>query len=158
LEKFGTDGTRYLLLSAGPFGEDVDVTMERMVEKYNSELANGLGNLVSRVVKLSEKMTEEINFSNFASGDKAFFNDLKFDLILESVNEDVKNANKKIEDTKPWDLVKNDQDKFNKVITELLVEIYTISERIAFFMPETSKNMKQALVEKKTSILFQRIK
>jgi len=56
LEKFGVDGTRYLLMSAGTFGEDVDVTMERMVEKYNSDLANGLGNLVSRVVKMSQKL------------------------------------------------------------------------------------------------------
>ena len=52
LEKFGTDGTRYLLMSGGTFGEDLDLTMERMVEKYNADLANGLGNLVSRTIKL----------------------------------------------------------------------------------------------------------
>jgi len=57
LEKFGTDGTRYLLMSAGSFGEDIDMTMERMVEKYNADLANGLGNLISRVVKLMEHGT-----------------------------------------------------------------------------------------------------
>ena len=53
LKNFGVDGTRYLLMSAGTFGEDVDVTMERLIEKYNADLANGIGNLVSRVVKLS---------------------------------------------------------------------------------------------------------
>ncbi|MFA5871619.1 MAG: class I tRNA ligase family protein [Parcubacteria group bacterium] len=56
LEKFGVDGTRYLLMSAGTFGEDVDVTMERLTEKYNADLANGLGNLLSRTVTLTEKL------------------------------------------------------------------------------------------------------
>ena len=56
LEKFGVDGTRYLLMSAGTFGEDVDVTMERLAEKYNADLANGIGNLVSRTAKLLPKV------------------------------------------------------------------------------------------------------
>lgn len=56
LEKFGVDGTRYLLMSAGTFGDDCDITMERLTEKYNADLANGLGNLISRVIKMSERL------------------------------------------------------------------------------------------------------
>jgi methionyl-tRNA synthetase len=55
VEKFGGDGTRYLLLTKGYFGEDGDLSWEKMIEKYNADLANGLGNLVSRVITLSPK-------------------------------------------------------------------------------------------------------
>lgn len=55
LEKFGTDGTRYLLLSAGTFGDDIDITMERLTEKYNADLANGLSNLIYRILNIMEK-------------------------------------------------------------------------------------------------------
>ncbi|MEI8104061.1 MAG: methionine--tRNA ligase, partial [Candidatus Moraniibacteriota bacterium] len=54
--KYGVDGTRYLLLSASPIGEDSDVSWDKLTEKYNADLANGLGNLVSRVLKLAEKI------------------------------------------------------------------------------------------------------
>ncbi len=58
INKFGVDATRYLLMSAGTFGEDVDLTMERAAEKYKADLQDGLGNLVSRVLMLSEKYFE----------------------------------------------------------------------------------------------------
>lgn len=158
LEKFGTDGTRYLLMSGGTFGDDLDLTMERMIEKYNADLANGLGNLVSRVIKLDEKCTNKIKFSGFVTGDNDFYDNYKFDLILESVREDIANANKKIEETKPWELAKTNQEKFEKVIQELLVEIHSISQRLIPFMPDTTGKIGIALETKKAEPLFQRIK
>lgn len=53
--KFGVDGTRYILMSAGTFGEDVDLTMDRAAEIYEADLANGLGNLLSRSLTMAEK-------------------------------------------------------------------------------------------------------
>ncbi len=54
IDKFGVDATRYLLMSAGTFGSDVDITMDRMAEKYNADLVNGIGNTVARVTNLVE--------------------------------------------------------------------------------------------------------
>ncbi|MFZ2970832.1 MAG: methionine--tRNA ligase [Minisyncoccia bacterium] len=55
ISKFGVDGTRYILMSAGTFGEDVDLTIKRAAEKYEADLANGLGNLTARTLTMAEK-------------------------------------------------------------------------------------------------------
>ncbi|MCX6765645.1 MAG: methionine--tRNA ligase [Candidatus Moranbacteria bacterium] len=96
IEKFGVDGTRYLLLSFGNFGEDMDVSWEKFTEKYNAELANGLGNLLSRVIKMSEKLQlngkelfKEIN--NYTEKDidldeiKKWYQSIFFEFKLEQV-------------------------------------------------------------------------
>lgn len=54
-EKYGVDGTRYLLLSAAVFGRDGDISRDYFEEKYNADLANGIGNLVSRVLSMTGK-------------------------------------------------------------------------------------------------------
>jgi methionyl-tRNA synthetase len=159
IEKFGTNGTRYLLLSAGTFGDDVDVTMERMVEKYNADLANGLGNLLSRVVKLAQKD----NFS--AQSGSAFggqfldsINKAEFGQALDYIWKIIRDDNKYIDENKPWELVKTNQDKFQEVIEKLLKDLGIISGLLNPFMPETSEKIKKALETKKVEPLFQRIK
>ncbi|MDP2838244.1 MAG: methionine--tRNA ligase [Candidatus Moranbacteria bacterium] len=183
--RFGVDGTRYLLMSAGTFGEDVDLTMERMTEKYNADLANGLGNLVSRVIKLAShlenwpdfKQTEKEFVSNVALGTRVFYNaafeDYNFSSALMSVwqninrakvgmtgdkEEDIDAANKKVDKEKPWELIKNDPEKFRKVMAELLERLYVISRLLDPFMPNTATEIRTALKEKKIEPLFQRIK
>ncbi len=160
LEKFGADGTRYLLLSAGPFGEDVDATMERMVEKYNSDLANGLGNLVSRVVKLSEKSSVFVeNFEYKISPNIADrFKEVRLSTELKMIMDQMHAANKFIEDTKPWELVKSDSIKFEGVIKKLFIDLFAICNQLEPFMPDTSKKIIAALKNKQVEPLFQRIK
>ncbi|OGI29276.1 MAG: methionine--tRNA ligase [Candidatus Moranbacteria bacterium RIFOXYA12_FULL_44_15] len=171
LEKFGVDGTRYLLLSAGTFGEDVDVTTERMVEKYNADLANGLGNLLSRVVTLAQN--SQFPAPNFVqSQPKAdqpmaeISNDSILKLIenielgqaLDYIWNIIKEDDKYINDSEPWKLKKIDPKKFEKVMEKLLNDLDKISMLVAPFMPETSEKIKKALETKKVEPLFQRIK
>lgn len=161
LAKFGTDGTRYLLLSAGTFGEDVDLTMERMTEKYNADLANGLGNLVSRVMKLAEQMkNNKFGMENRGLPEDIveLLNEYKFSEALEYIWKKVSEANKYIDNEKPWELVKNDQEKFEAVMKKLLEDLAVIAELLMPFLPETSDKIKEALQKGKVEPLFQRIK
>ncbi|MDP1884487.1 MAG: methionine--tRNA ligase [Candidatus Moranbacteria bacterium] len=161
--KFGTDGTRYLLLSAGPFGEDVDVTMERLVEKYNADLANGLGNLVSRVVKLSENLDilktmdrqlESVEKENI----RVFMDNLNFDAALIEIMGRIYKANKYITDKEPWKIAKENQAEFLAVMTISKIDLWEIAYLLEPFMPETSEKIKKALETKQAEILFPRIK
>lgn len=160
LEKFGTDGTRYLLLASGSFGQDIDVTMERMVEKYNADLANGLGNLVSRVIKLAEKFNYEIKSGyDPIQWNKGFFESFWIDKALVRIWENIiSKSNRYIDDNKPWELQKNNSEKFQEVMQKLISELYLISELLIPFMPETAEKIKKALETKKVEPLFQRIK
>ena len=158
IEKFGVDGTRYLLMSGGTFGDDLDLTMERMTEKYNADLANGLGNLVSRVIKLAQNFQVPSPAIGFSDQISEFLNEFKFDAALEYINNLVKDSNKHIEDNKPWELAKSDEQKFAEVMKKLLSELNKIAELLAPFMPETSSKIKTALETKVVEPLFQRIK
>ncbi len=158
IEKFGVDGTRYLLLSAGTFGEDIDITMERMVKKYNADLANGLGNLVSRVVKLSEDLEFDKNFNIKVQGYEDYMNSIRLDLVLKFAWLNIKEINQYIDEVKPWELKNNNKDKFKKIMSELVGKLAIISAEITSFMPETSKKIENILATKKSEILFPKIK
>jgi len=162
IEKFGVDGTRYLLMSAGTFGEDVDLTMERMTEKYNADLANGLGNLLSRSIKLSEKLTTNnlplTTNAKYPEELKKLIEEYCFAEILQFVWKKIAEANRYIDETKPWELVKADQPEFEKVMRKLLEDIALVASWIEPFMPETTKKIQKALQERKTDSLFERIK
>ena len=167
--KFGIDGTRYLLLSLGNFGEDTDISWEWLVEKYNADLANGLGNLLSRVIKLSgnlvkssKEIWEEKNKNNkneiVWSPSANFIKEIRLEQILLQVQEIIKRSNETIDRCKPWETIKNDFNKFSQDMEALVYNLYYISELLTPFMPDTSEKIKKALETKTVGPLFQRIK
>lgn len=143
--KFGTDGTRYILASWNSFSEDIDITWESLTEKYNSELANGLGNLVSRVLNIIEKNFEgkteakkaEIEIASEMEG-------LRFSEAIEKIKAKIDWANKYIDETKLWELVKSDKEKAGKVLEELLGVIVAVGESLLPIMPESSGKILEA--------------
>ena len=160
VEKFGVDGTRYLLLTKGTFGEDNDISWEKMTTKYNADLANGLGNLTSRVIKLSENLNLEIGKREniFDKENIKLIDNFDLDKVLENIWKIVTEDNKYIEDNKPWELAKNDKVKFEAVMQKLLDDLYLISQMLIPFLPETAKKIKQALETKERVILFERMR
>jgi methionyl-tRNA synthetase len=159
VEKFGVDATRYLLLTLGDnFGEDMDFTWERMVEKYNADLANGLGNLVSRITKLNEQSEKFIRQEFFQKEEfSKMVEAMELSKALKYVWSLVGEANKVIDDNKPWELAKTDMIKFEEVMGDLSARLQEIGEYLAPFMPETAGKIMAALEKKKTGILFGRI-
>ncbi|MBU3965671.1 methionine--tRNA ligase [Patescibacteria group bacterium] len=166
IEKFGVDGTRYLLMSAGTFGEDVDLTMERAAGKYEADLANGLGNLVARTLAMTEKYCEgkipkinkdpekhplrtDKNIHNW----KKVWQDLDENLANLRLNEAIGSiwkfiaeADNYIERNKPWNLAKlGKTEELNWALYGLLDGIHQVAWQIYPFIPETSLKIAEAL-------------
>jgi methionyl-tRNA synthetase len=162
VEKFGKDGTRYLLLSSGNLENDPDITMERLTEKYNADLANGLGNLISRVLKLSEKLdadleVEPLSGVKFPEELGKILDEYRFADATEYVMGLVREANRHIDEEKPWELVKTDMERFDGVMRVLLDRLALIASALAPLLPETSEKITKALVDGKVEPLFKRV-
>ncbi len=166
VDKYGTDAVRYFLLREISFGQDGDFSIKRFEERYNADLANGLGNLVSRVLTLSEKikpaksaagqLTRKIKSSQ-KSYQKAM-EEIKFHEALELVWQLISACDEYIEKNKPWQLIKSQPEKFKQVISELLITLKEIVSLLEPFMPETSEKISAQIKQnKKTEPLFPRL-
>jgi methionyl-tRNA synthetase len=166
VEKFGVDGTRYLLITSAIFGEDVDLNWERMIEKYNSDLANGLGNVFSRVIKLSQKIDlKDSEINDFIKKEakidlKRYSKDFEsghLERLLDDAQQKISELDKKIEKIKPWEIVKTNSNKFQMEMLNFLVKLKEIQEMIAIFLPETAEKMERMLENREMENLFPRM-
>lgn len=158
VEKFGINGSRYLLMSLLTYGQDGDISWEKLTERYNADLANGLGNLVSRISKLNENVKAKTGKERpkIKNLDK-LFSEIKLKEILDKIWEQINWANKYIEEKKLWELVKTNPGEGKKVLSELLSLISEIAQAISCFMPETSVKIKEILKKGEGKPLFPRV-
>lgn len=159
IKRFGTDGTRYLLLSAGAFGDDVDLTLERMTDKYNADLANGLGNLVARVLKLAEPLTGGAERPSGAVSETwgSLIETYQFSEALQQIWKKVAAANRFIDETKPWKVAKEDRTGFIALMQTLLADIAAIALELRPFLPATASKIEEALRTGQATALFPRL-
>lgn len=160
IEKFGKDGTRYLLLSSGSFENDSDITMERLTEKYHADLANGLGNLVSRLIKLSEKLGTAFEIPAmevYPEELRVLFMEYRLAEALEWIMDRTRTLDRQIAEAKPWVSVKTDLAAFEASMQEFLRELAFLARCLSPFLPDTSEKIRQALIDRRTEALFRRV-
>jgi methionyl-tRNA synthetase len=152
VDEYGRDALRYFLLREVSSFEDSPFTIERFKEAYNSELANGIGNLSSRILALSEKYLDACPEILENSIPQEFFDILEtFDIkkAADFVWGKVSELDKTIQETQPFKVVKVDEEKGKEMITDLVLKLYTIAQMLNPLMPETSKLLKQLIKENK---------
>ncbi len=155
----GVDAARYFLLRATPFGDDGDFSEEAVVQRYNDELANKLGNLVSRVSGLIEK--NGVEKTKVGLLDKLKLNEIeklidsyKFDKALNEIFAFIDICNEYVQENKPWET------KDKKVLFELKESILKIAELLSPFIPESAEKIIKQFSNKnikKGDILFKKI-
>lgn len=159
IAKYGVDGTRYLLLAQFPYGEDGNIQADRFTEQYNADLANGLGNLASRVLAMVTK---------FSGGEMPVYDEKSLVLTPRSDNSHkqyeqqiengqffeamktiwsvIADANGYIQETQPWALAKADKKAVHQVLADLVLVLARITHMVAPFVPSTAKKLSSALL------------
>lgn len=158
-DKYGLEPFRYYMLSQIPTTDDGDFTIERFIEVYNADLANGLGNLVARVARLCEKVElNELRIPEINEDYKKTFEEYKFNEFLSNVWGRISEIDQEIEIAKPWKV--EDLEKLKELLQNWVEKINQIAFELKPFLPETSEKIQKIFSESKVksiSPLFPRI-
>ncbi|MBE6903871.1 MAG: methionine--tRNA ligase [Ruminococcaceae bacterium] len=169
VEYFGVDAVRYYVLHEMPFAQDGTFTYELIIERYNSDLANILGNLVNRTLAMVSKYFDGIiptpntyneldndlknTAINAVSAVESKMNELKVADSLDEIWALLRRSNKYIDETAPWILAKSDEGRetLKTVLYNLMESIRFAAILMAPYLPETSQTILNQLATDKTS-------
>lgn len=159
VDLFGVDAVRYYLLAEMPYASDGSITYENMIERYNADLANTLGNLVNRTIAMTNKYfdgvvqpgdaTEELDgelkalaVETVGKVDK-LLSEYRVSDTLDAIFTLAKRCNKYIDETAPWALAKDESKKarLGTVLYNLLESIRFVAVLLSPFLPETSEKI-----------------
>ena len=162
IDIFGVDGVRFYLLHEMPYENDGVVNLQLLCERYNTELANNLGNLVSRTIAMINKYDDGILTNKKVTLEQKDIDDNLKSYIISKLSEIVEKfdkylvsdsfscvfdifnrLNKYIDETEPWVLAKDDnkKDRLTTVMYNLACGILLGSKILYAFMPETSEKI-----------------
>ena len=155
ISEYGTDAVRYILTREVSMFEDSDLTRERIKESYNANLANGLGNLASRVMKMAESnldgpvtIPEKTISQEFIDLVNKFEIQKACDYIWHKISE----LDQEIQKTEPFKLIKSDPEKAKQLISQQANKLYTIARMLNPILPATSQAIKDAVKANKAFV------
>ncbi|MBU3905106.1 MAG: methionine--tRNA ligase [Nanoarchaeota archaeon] len=154
IQKYGPEAVRYYLLAGITSDDDADYSNAELISKTNSDLANGLGNLVNRVLTLTEKNFDgkvppkydgEIKekFKDVPTKVENLINEFKLHHAVEEIMKFVYELNKYVNDKEPWKI--KDKDELGKIMYELLEGIRLSSILLHPFVPDTCDRIREQL-------------
>lgn len=163
-ERYGMDAFRYFLLREMAFGQDATFSLDAFVTRINADLANNLGNLVSRVLAMQERYfagmvqplggawaREDVElrerFLQVEKDVKPHMSELHFHRALEAIWSAIDHSNRYIVQTSPFVMVKEPEKRgrVGEILHHLLEAMRALSDLLAPFLPETSKEIKGLL-------------
>ncbi len=163
VNEYDSESLRYFLLREISSFEDGDFTMEKFKDAYNGNLANGIGNLTSRILKMAETNLSEpvvITEENKAWSEEYVVALESFNIkkAIDIVFEKMKALDEEIQATQPFKLVKTDPLKGKEIITNLVICLNGVAQHLEPFLPETSRKIIEAVKANKmpSEALFQR--
>jgi len=155
VSEYGADALRYFLLGEVSSFEDSPFTSERFKEVYNAQLANGIGNLTSRIMKMAEtygvQISEEAKQTEYSLHQKDCNNLEQFNLKAEvdDIFAEVKHLDEYIQKEQPFKKIKIDKEGAEKDVHYLLIHLLGIALRLAPFLPETSEKIISSILDNK---------
>ncbi len=150
VSRYGQDSARFLLMNLGPFGEDMDVTFDRLDQEYTAYLANGFGNLCSRVARLAEKYqlsvadwaVDEFSFSQpkQVNGEyAAAMTSYQLVTALNWIKQQITFADQGLNETKPWQ--QPDPIQAKRALALAIQQIVSIAWHLQPFAPALSETV-----------------
>lgn len=148
VERYSTDALRYLVAREFSTFEDSDFTWERFKEAYNANLANGLGNLVSRIMKMAETNLEtcpELVDKELPSEFKEALENYEIGKATDVIWQKIGELDSQIQKTEPFKLIKTDKEAGIRIIEELIVSLYDVAKMLEPILPDTSAKIQEAI-------------
>ncbi len=150
---YGTDALRYYVARELSTFEDSDVTLEKFKESYNGNLANGLGNLVSRIMKMAQDNLENpVPIPEWEDMSKYFdlLNSFEVAKACDLIWSEIGEMDAYIQQNEPFKVIKTDVEAGKKMIESLVLRLYTVARMLNPIIPETSSKIKNLIKENKT--------
>ncbi len=153
INEYGRDALRYFLAREVSITEDSDVTLESFKNSYNGNLANGLGNLVSRVMKMatayevaisSEDKRETYLTESIPENYNDNLHNFEIKKCIDHIWERINGLDEYIQQTEPYKKIKTDETLAKNIVEDLVTRVWAVGKLLQPFMPDTAKEIIKA--------------